>query len=556
MVLLSFALWPSFKSQSQTTAGEASYTDITASTGIHFQARNSSTPNKYLIETMIGGVGVLDYDQDGWLDIFFVNGAKLKNPQPDGEELDKSAPEFWNRLYHNNHDGTFTDVTENAGLKGKGYGNGVAVGDFNNDGFPDLLVTNYGPCLLYKNNGNGTFTEISEQAGLKTDGWATSAVWFDYNKDGNLDLFICRYLEWNFAGNPYCGHKTPGGRAYCHPDQFKAISNYLFKNNGNGTFTDVSESSGIKSKRGYGLGVCVADFNNDGWPDIYVANDAFPQFLFMNNGNGTFSEMGTMAGVAYTDNGNTFSGMGTDAQDLDDDGFFDVITTALSNETYAYFHNNGDGTFTPSTMMSNLGVLTRLFGGWGMHIYDYDNDGIKDLYLANSHVMDNIEMTQPHLSYMQPPLLLKNNGRQFTNVSGTSGEIFNKKFASRGAAFGDLDNDGDVDVVVSNLTSPAYILRNDGGNKNAWIGLDLRGTKSNRDGIGTKIKLVRENGKAQFYQVTTESSYQSANDRRVFAGFGKDKGIKEIRIFWPSGVEQVIANPKPNQILKVEEAGK
>jgi hypothetical protein len=545
--------WQPVGAFSQTSSSEVRYTDITASTGIQFQARNSATPNKYLIETMIGGVGMLDYDNDSWFDLFFTNGAKLKNPQPDGEELDKSSPEYWNRLYRNNHDGTFSDLTEKAGLKGKGYGNGVAVGDFNNDGFPDLLVTNYGPSILYKNNGNGTFSDITTQAGLKTEGWATSSVWLDYNKDGFLDLFVCRYLEWNFAENPYCGHKTPNGRAYCHPDQFKAISNYLFKNNGNGTFTDVSEPSGIKSKLGYGLGVCAADFNNDSWPDIYVANDAFPQFLFVNNGDGTFTEMGTMAGVAYTDNGNTFSGMGTDAQDLDDDGHFDVITTALSNETYAYFHNNGDGTFTPSTMMSNLGLLTRLFGGWGMHIHDYDNDGTKDLYLANSHVMDNIEMSQPHLSYEQKPLLLKNNGRQFVDISGVSGEVFARKFASRGAAFGDLDNDGDIDVAVSNLTSPAYILRNDGGNKNNWIALDLRGAKSNRDGIGAKIKVTDGSGKVQYYQVTTESSYQSANDRRVYVGLGKEAKIKEIKINWPSGVEQVLLAPEPRQILKVEE---
>jgi len=540
-------------SGSEESSEAVRYTDITEPSKIRFQALNSATPNKYLIETMIGGVGVLDYDGDGWLDIFFVNGARLKDPQPDGEELDKASPEFWNRLYRNNHDGTFTDVTEKAGLKGKGYGNGVAVGDYNNDGYPDILVTNYGPCILYRNNGNGTFTDVTAEAGLKTDGWATSAVFFDYNKDGFLDLFICRYMEWNFAGNPYCGNRPPGARAYCHPDNFKAVSNYLFKNNGNGTFTDVSEPCGIKSKPGYGLGVCVADFNNDGWPDIYVANDAFPQFLFINNGNGTFTETGTLAGVGYTDQGNTFSGMGTDAQDLDDDGSFDIITTALSNETYAYFHNNGDGTFTFATMMSNLGDLTRLLGGWGMHIYDYDNDGYKDLFLANSHVMDNIEKTQPHLSYMQKPLLLKNDGKRFINVSSTSGEIFTKSFASRGAAFGDLDNDGDIDLVVSNLTSPAYILRNDGGNKNTWIGLELRGTKSNRDGIGAKVKLVSESGRSQYYQVTTESSYQSANDRRVFMGIGREKKIKEIRINWPSGIEQVLTNPTPRQILRVEE---
>jgi enediyne biosynthesis protein E4 len=538
---------------SQVPAESVHFTNITESSKIRFQARNSATPNKYLIETMIGGVGVLDYDADGWLDIFFVNGAKLKDPQLDGESLDKSPPEYWNRLFRNNHDLTFSDVTEKAGVRGKGYGNGVAVGDFNNDGFPDFLVTNYGPCLLYKNNGDGTFSEISAEANLKTEGWATSALFLDYNKDGLLDIFVCRYLEWDFAGNPYCGHRTPGGRAYCHPDNFKAISNYLFKNNGNGTFTDVSGPSGIKAKLGYGLGVCAADFNNDSWPDIYVANDAFPQFLFMNNGDGTFTESGTLAGVGYTDQGNTFSGMGTDASDVDDDGNFDIVTTALSNETYAYFHNSGDGSFSFATMMSNLGELTRLFGGWGMHLFDYDNDGSKDLYLANSHVMDNIETTQPHLKYMQRPLLLRNDGKRFVDISSASGDIFTKEWASRGAGFGDLDNDGDVDIVVSNLTTPAYILRNDGGNRNTWIGLDLRGTKSNRDAIGARIRLTSESGKRQYYQVTTESSYQSANDRRVFIGIGSEKRIKEIRINWPSGIEQVIADPTPRLILKIEE---
>ncbi len=529
------------------------FTDVTEASGLRFLHRNSATSNKYLMETMTGGVAVLDYDGDEWMDVFFVNGAKLKDPQPDGELLDKSSPEFWNRLFRNNRDGSFTDVTEKAGLQGRGYGLGVAAADYNNDGFPDLFVTNYGECILYRNNGDGTFADVTAQAGTKVEGWPTSAGFFDYNNDGHLDLFVCRYVQWNFAGNIYCGTKKPGGRAYCHPDNFKPISNYLFKNNGDGTFRDVSHASGIKASEGKGLGVAFADFNNDSHMDISVANDSYQQFLFKNEGNGTFTEMAVIAGAGYTEDGKTFAGMGTDFVDIDDDGFPDIVTSALSNESYAYFHNNGDESFSYATLISNLGEITRLFAGWGLRILDYDNDGVKDLFLANSHVMDNIEATQPHLSYLQKPLLLKRTGKKFMDVSASSGEVFNRLWASRGAAFGDLDNDGDVDIVVSNCNGPAYFIRNDGGNKNHWIALELRGTKSNRDGIGAKVKLISESGKIQYNHATTTASYLSAIDKRLFFGLGDEKTIKEIRIQWSSGIEQVIVNPAMDQFLKVEE---
>ncbi len=553
LILLLIFLICSAKMGSNESASTVKYTDITQASGLHFVHRNSSTTSKYLIEATTGGVALIDYDNDGWLDVFFVNGAKLKDPQPDGEELDKTAPEFWNRLFRNNHDGTFTDVTEKAGVKGRGYGMGVAVADYDNDGFPDLFVTTYGGSILYRNNHDGTFADVTVQSKIKTEGWATSTGFFDYDRDGYLDLFVCRYVTWNFAGNIYCGQKKPGERAYCHPDNFKPISNYLFRNNGDGTFTDVSQSTGIKAKEGKGLGVAFADFNNDGWIDISVANDSYQQFLFKNNGNGTFTETAVIAGVGYTEDGKTFAGMGTDFADIDDDGFPDIVTTALSNESYAYFHNNGDESFTYATLVSNLGEITSLFAGWGVHIFDYDNDGSKDLFLANSHVMDNIQLTQPHLSYMQKPLLLKNTGKKFVNVSDVSGDVFSRKWASRGAAFGDLDNDGDIDVVVTNLDGPAYVIRNDGGNRNQWIGLELTGIKSNRDGIGAKVKLTTEGGKVRHQMVSTAASYLSANDRRVFFGLGDEKKIREILIQWPSGIEQVISNPAPGQILKVTE---
>ena len=529
------------------------YTDVTGPSGLHFQHHNSATPSKFLIETMTGGVAVLDYDGDGWLDVFFVNGAKLKENQTDGDPLDKSAPEFWNRLFRNNRDGTFTDVTEKAGLQGKGYGMGAAVGDYDNDGDPDLFVTNYGRSVLYRNNGDGTFSDVTSQAKLMADGWATSAGFVDYDNDGNLDLFVCRYLEWGFASNIYCGNKGPNGRSYCHPDNFKPISNLLFRNNGDGTFADVTRTSKIGESAGKGLGVAFADFNGDGYLDISVANDSYQQLLFKNAGNGTFKEMAVIAGTGYTEDGKTFAGMGTDFADIDDDGFPDIVTTALSNEAYAYFHNNGDESFTYATLSSSLGEITRLFSGWGIRIFDFDNDGEKDLFLANSHVMDNIEVTQPHLRYMQKPLLLKRSGGKFQDVSAVSGAVFQQVWASRGAAFGDMDNDGDIDIIVCNCNGPAYFIRNDGGNRNHWIGLELRGRKSNRDGIGARLKLTGESGKVQYAQAGATASYLSTVDRRVLFGLGSETKVKTIEISWPGGGKQVVQNPKVDQYLKVEE---
>jgi hypothetical protein len=529
------------------------YVDVTAQTGIHFKDSNSPTSEKYLIETMTGGVALLDYDNDGYLDIFVVNGARIHAGQSDGEVPDKSAPEYWNRLYHNNHDGTFTDVTEKAGVRGSGYGMGVAVADYDNDGFADLLVANFGSVILYHNNRNGTFTDVTAKAGLKTSGWMSSAGFFDYDNDGKPDLFICRYLDWNFSKNVYCGSHEAGGRSYCHPDNFKPISDYLFHNNGDGTFTDVSVKSHIAATPGKGLGVAFADFNNDGRMDISVANDSFPQFLFLNNGDGTFTENGVAAGVAFTDDGKTFAGMGTDAADVDDDGKPDIVTTALSNETYGYFHNSGNGMFDYDTNVSRLGEMTRLYGGWGMRIFDYDNDGYKDLFFANSHVMDNIERTQPHVEYMEPLLLLRQVNHKFVNVSAQSGSIFSQKWASRGAAFGDIDNDGDIDMVVVTCGGALYVLRNEGGNQNGWIGLDLRGTRSNRDGIGAKVKLTSESGKVQYGMVTTTASYQSAQDKRLYFGVGDEKSIQKIEIAWPSGTKQVIEKPPLGKILPVTE---
>jgi len=530
------------------------YSDDGDRAGLRFQFRNSPTSKKYLVETMGGGVAIIDYDADGWPDLFFVNGAALKDPQPAGDAPDKTAPAYWNRLYHNNRDGTFTDVTVRSGLRGTGYGMGVAVGDYDNDGFPDLLVTNYGGVVLYHNNRDGTFTDVTREAHLTTTGWTTGAGFFDYDNDGCLDLFISRYLDWNFdVGAMFCGSQKPGGHAYCHPDEFKPVTNYLFRGNCRGVFTDVSEVSRIAASKGKGLGVAFGDFDNDGRLDIFVANDSYPQLLFRNNGDGTFTETGTAAGVGYNEDGHVFSGMGTAFADLDDDGFPDILATALPYQYYALFHNQRDGTFGYASVSTGLAQFTRQYGGWGIHIFDFDNDGSKGVFLANSHVMDNIEFSQPHLRYLQPPMLLKYRDGKFTDVSAGSGDVFRRPWAARGAAFGDLDNDGAVDIVVSDYHAPAHLLRHQGISRNHWITLDLRGTRSNRDAIGARIRLTSGSGKVQYGMVSTAGSYLSANDRRVFFGIGTETFIGEISVTWPSGIAQVIGQPQPDQILKITE---
>lgn len=518
-----------------------------------FRNEASPTSQKYLIETMTGGVALFDYDRDGDLDIFFDNGAKLLDPMPEGALPDKSDPRFWNRLYRNDGNFHFTDVTKQAGLQGYGYGMGVAVGDYNNDGWPDLYVTNYGQNILYRNNGDGTFTDVTSSAGVAAGGWSAGAIFVDYDRDGFLDLFVARYVQWDFANNPYCGEKKPGYRAYCHPDEFQPITHLLFRNRGDGTFEDVSTKAGISQHPGKGLGVAINDFDKDGWIDILVANDSFPQQLFRNRGDGTFEEVALFTGLAYDADGNTFAGMGVDFLDYDNDSWPDAVINALALQRYAIFRNN-QGFFEYASGPTGLASLTQLHSGWGMKFVDLDNDGWKDLFIGQGHVMDNIELTQPNVRYLEPPLLLRNLGGRFQNISAESGDIFQRPIAARGVAFGDLNNDGAIDIVINCNNGPAIVLRNQ-GNTNHWILIDTVGTHSNRDGIGAIVRVTDDRGRTQYSIVSTGASYLSANDKRVHFGLADSVLIREIEIKWPSGIVQRLEKIPANQILRVTEPG-
>ncbi len=502
---------------------------------------------------MGSGVAMLDYNNDGFLDLFFVNGAALRDPMPANAKPDKSDPRFWNRLFRNDKDGTFTDVTEAAGLRGEGYGMGVAVGDFNNDGFPDLLVTGLGQNYLYRNNGDGTFTDVTEKAGVNGSGWSVGACFVDYDRDGHLDLIVTRYVDWDFSKNIYCGERKENYRAYCHPDQFKPVTHLVYHNNGDGTFTDVSQKAGLSTAAGKGLGIAINDFDRDGWPDIAIANDSFPEQLFRNNRDGTFKEVATDLGLAYDEDGKTFAGMGIDFADYDNDGWPDVFVNALANQRYALFQNQKGRAFEYVSGKAGVSAATTRHSGWGAKFLDYDNDGWKDLLVVQGHVMDNIELTQPSIRYREPLLLLRNRSGKFEDVSGESGDVFRVPLAARGAAFGDLNNDGSVDVVINCNDGPALVVMNHGGNGNHWLLVNTIGTRSNRDGIGARIRVVSKSGFEQHGFVSTAGSYVSASDKRVHFGLGQETIAQLVEITWPSGSVQKLENVGADQVLTVRE---
>ena len=502
---------------------------------------------------MGGGVGIFDYNNDDRLDLFFTNGAELKPEMAKDERPDKTSPKYWNRLYRQNNDGTFADVTERAGIKGAGYSMGVAAADYDNDGHVDLFVSGYKADRLYRNNGDGTFTDVSSKLQLSDNGWSTSAGWFDYDNDGRLDLFIARYMEWDFeSGAMFCGGPATALRAYCHPDNFKGAANILLHQRADGSFEDVSRAAGIADPAGKALGVAFADFDNDGWMDVFVANDSVRQALYRNKGDKTFEDIAVMSGAAYDEDGRTFAGMGIDCADYDNDGFMDVFVTTLSNEKYAFYRNNGDLSFTYATNTTAIGQITLLYSGWGTRFVDADNDGLLDLFVAQSHVLDTIEKTTAYLKYKQPLLLMRNTGKGFVNVSVTAGVAFNAPLAARGAGVGDLDNDGQLDVVVAVLDDAPLILRNN-GTANHWLGISLAGSKSNRQGIGARLTVTTLSGQKRIFDVNSAGSYLSSNDTRVVAGLGAAKAVRSVEVRWPSGRVQTITNPPVDRYMRIDE---
>jgi hypothetical protein len=523
------------------------FTDVREKAGITFQQDATASDEKYYLETMGTGVGWIDYDQDGLMDLFFVQSAATdwyKPPHP-----------LRSALYHNNGDGTFTDVTEKAGVGGIGhYGQGVAVGDFDNDGYPDLYVTGYGRAILYHNNGNGTFTDVTAKAGVADEGgWSTSAGWFDYDKDGWLDLVVTNYIEWSPNNNLWCGERRPGYRSYCHPGNYKGQRIKLYHNNHDGTFTDVSEASGVGKPEAKGMGVVLADFNNDGWTDIAVANDSWPNFLFVNNHDGTFKDVSFISGVAAGEDGRYEAGMGIDAADVDGDGWQDLYITHLDFELSRLYLNHKDGTFDDDTFRSGIGNKAMLLSGVAMKFLDYDNDGWDDILQLNGAMLDNINLYHSEVSYPEPLLMYRNLGKgQFAKVSESLGPDFMRPIVGRGLATADFDNDGDLDIAINVRGDYPELLRNDGGNANHFLEVLLIGTKSNRDGIGASLKLTAE-GFVHVEQAKGGMSYMSANDPRIFFGLGKRSKIESLEITWPSGQVERLTNVPIDQIIAVKE---
>jgi len=511
--------------------------------GIDFVLRNSPTSRKYLIETMPGGVALLDYNNDGLLDIFLVNAGHVRDPMLKGAGFDRRNPIYWNRLYRQNKDGSFTDVTEEAGLSDAGdfnYGMGVAVGDYDNDGFPDIYVTSFGKNVLYHNNGDGTFTDVTAKAGVAGGGWSVSAGFLDFDNDGRLDLFVTRYLDWSIEASKTCGAERP---TYCPPEEFPAVSNILYHNRGDGTFEDVSASSGIAAKKGHGLGVAFADYDGDGYTDIFVANDVTNQFLFHNNGNGTFTETAFDSGAALTNDGKMLSGMGVAFQDYDNDGLPDLLVTQLPHAPYVVFHNEGRGLFSAAELETGFGALSGMASGWGVGLEDFDNDGWKDAFIVQGHVFDNVETYDSTLKYRDPPLLAMNRHGHFEK--GNVGSAI--PVAGRGAAFGDWNNDGWMDAITTSLGERPRAYLNRGG-KRHWLTIVLRGTKSNRDGFGARVKV---NGQVRY--VTAAGSYLSSNDKRMHFGLGSSERA-DVEIVWPSGIRQNVPGVTADQFLRITEA--
>jgi hypothetical protein len=529
--------------------GAIRFEDIAAKAGLNFALHNGAAGQFHQPELMVGGVGVLDYNNDGCMDIFFTNAGAMPS-------LKKTGPQYWNRLFRNNCDGTFTDVTEKAGVAGDGYSDGVAIGDYDNDGYPDIFVAGVNRNILYHNRGDGTFEDVTEKAHLGGVDphygklWSIAGAWVDIDNDGWLDLVVTNYVQWDPRLEPQCG--SPQHLEYCHPDAYHNTPNQVFRNNHDGTFTDITASSGLGAHLGKGMGVAVADYDGDGRMDIFVANDSVPNFLFHNLGHGKFEEVGLLAGVALNDNGRPVAGMGVDFRDYDNDGRPDLALTALENDTFPLFHNTGGlPSFEDMTARSGLALATRALTGWGIGLYDFDNDGNKDLFTADAH-FPGLERFVGQTAL--PNSVFRNLGDgRFEDVSKGAGDDFQVRGQYRGVAFADFDNDGRVDVVVSNVNGPARLFHNvtrDAGN---WLAFKLTGTRSNRDGIGTKIEITLPSGRKLSNHSTTSVGYASSSEPLVRFGLGKEAVAKLVVIRWPSGQVEELHDIKADEVLKVRE---
>jgi hypothetical protein len=539
--------------QNQASSGVSLFSEVPASqSGITWAHENAMSPSRYLPEALGPGCAFLDYDNDGWMDIFLVNSGPSdfwKPPKP-----------VRNALYKNNRDGTFTDVTEKAGVAGAYFGMGIAVGDYDNDGWPDLFVTAYGKCILYNNNHDGTFTDVTEKAGVATPGWTTSAVWFDYDNDGKLDLFVCSFVDYSGVRKLECGNNAVGRNYYCVPRVFKPTASFLYHNNGNGTFTEVSKGTAIASALGKGLGVVATDINNDGWMDLFVANDTVQNFLFVNRGPGAngrwnWDEIALQAGVGFSESGRPRSGMGVDAADLNGDGWQDLFVANVDHEMYSIYENNKDESFHDTAQANGLARDTRLLSGWGMKYFDYDNDGLVDLILANGHPDDMIDLYSMQVKYKEPMLLYHQGvDHKLHDVSQTAGPAFSKDFAARGLAVGDFDNDGAVDVIIGINGSAPVLLKNNAANGNNWLGLKLEGLTCNRDAVGARIKW-KAGGKVRERLKNNGGSYLSSHDPREVLGIGTASHIDELEIRWPAPSKQVekLTDLTPNRYIHIIE---
>src|SRR5579884_38063 len=512
-------------------AGEPLFVEVPkSSSGIEWVHDNAMSPEHYLPETLGPGGAFLDFDNDGWMDIYLVNSGPC--------DFWKPSKPIQNALYKNNRDGTFTDVTAKAGVCGGTFGMGVAVGDFDNDGWPDMLVTAYGKCILYKNNHDGTFSDVTEKAGVATPGWTTSAVWFDYDNDGRLDLFLCSFVDYSGSHKFECGDNKLGKHYYCIPRVFKGTSSFLYHNNGDGTFTEVSKGTDIEKSIGKGLGVVATDINNDGRMDLFVANDTVQNFLYVNRGPGpngkwNWEEIALQAGVAFSENGQPRSGMGVDAADLNGDGWQDLFVANVDQEMFSVYANNKDESFRDVAHAQNVAQPTRLLSGWGLKYFDYDNDGAIDLFLANGHPDDMIDAYSLQVKYREPLLLFHQGADgKLHNVSSEAGPVFQRFFAARGLAVGDYNNDGAIDVLIANNGDAPLLLKNNAAKGNNWLGVQLVGTDCNRDAIGARIYWTAA-GKKRYRLKNSGGSYLSSHDPREVLGIGKAERIDELEIHWP-----------------------